>query len=106
MHFGTGGDLTTKVRKAEGGIRSLRPWRDQLSDPALKNLGEVQEFKVPDPPGAPLDLGDRVAVDVPTNPLASRSQSGLRQPSLGAEPPDLRADDVFVVGLHRAGFST
>lgn len=54
-------------------------WRDQLPDPAFENLGEVQEFKVPNPPGAPLDLRNRVAVDVPTNPLASRRQSRLRE---------------------------
>jgi hypothetical protein len=40
--------------------------------PASKRLGEVQEFKVTDPAHPVINLGNRVAVDVPVETLPSR----------------------------------
>ena len=45
---------------------------NQIRKRALESLGEVDQLKVPDPPEAPLDLRDCVAVDIPTNALAGR----------------------------------
>ncbi len=81
-------------------------FRIQVFDLALERLREVDQLKVPHPPQSALDLGNRVAVDVPTNPLADRSQSGLRQACCYPQSPDLRPDYVFVLSAHCAGTST
>jgi len=81
-------------------------FRIQVIDLALERFREVYQLKVPHPTQSALDLGNRVAVDVPTNPLADRCQSRLRQACRNPQAPDLRPDDVFVLSAHCAGTST
>ena len=73
---------------------------EQLPQGNAERSCEVHEFKITNPSTAGLNLCNRVAPNIPSDPLAFRSKSRLRKIPLEPKPPNLRPNNVSS-GFHR-----
>jgi hypothetical protein len=79
---------------------------EQLSKGDAEYSGEVHEFKVTNPSTASLNLCHGITSNVPSEALAFRGKSRLRQIPLEPKPPNLRPDNVPSRFQMRARLST
>ena len=79
---------------------SRRAFGEQISHAALESFGEVGQFKISHAPQTTLDFPNTRTRNVPSSPLTSRRQRFLRKIFFDPQSPNLRANEIFVMGSH------